>query len=254
LTDRTLFSIKEITVLYIITVVLFLLSSIFLIERLGIIGIPVTHIISILAPGLFLTIYLRKDIRKVYMFYSVKKMKYFFIGILLWIAAVIVSGIYSYYAMRILPSEELIESFDYIFSETTFTQQVVIMAVIPAVVEEMFFRGIMFNSLKKKTGVKVAAVVSSLLFASMHFSLIKIFPTFLLGVVFTYVVYKTGSILPAVVLHFINNFMSVAVQHLMPNAELDNLGYTALNYKIILLFTVIYVLYNSRGNYEKTKV
>jgi sodium transport system permease protein len=188
------------------------------------------------------------------MFYSVKKIKYFFIGILLWIGAVVVSGIYSYYAMKILPSEELIESFKYIFSETTFTQQVVIMAVIPAVVEEMFFRGIMFNSLKKKAGVKAAAVVSYLLFASMHFSLIKIFPTFLLGVVFTYVVYKTGSILPAVVLHFINNFMSVAVQHLIPDVELDNLAYTALNYKIILVFTVIYILYNFRGNYEKAKI
>ena len=254
MTNRDVFNIKEITALYFITIILFLLSSIYVIDALGIIGIPITHFISILAPGLFMTLYLKKNIREIYLIHPVKKIKYFFLGILLWITAIIISGIYSYYAMRIFPSEDLIESFNYIFSKTTLTQQIIIMAAVPAVIEEMFFRGIMLNAIKKKSNIIVAALISSLLFAVMHFSLIKIFPTFLLGVVFSYVVYKTGSIIPAIFLHFINNSMSVLIQHILPNIELDNLSYIYINHKIILLFLIIYILYEGRMNYEKTKI
>ena len=241
---RDFFNIKEVLTLYIITVILFIISSNILIGRLGINGIPFTHVISIFAPSFMLGIIMKKNIKKLYFLNTPQNIRYFFWGILLWIGAIILSGIYTYYAVKFIPSEELLESFDYIFSQTTIGQQIIIMAVVPAIFEELFFRGLIFSSLIKRTNVLAAVFISSLLFSLMHFSLIKIFPTFLLGGIFAYVVYKTNSILPAVILHFINNSMSIIAQNALPNFDVDTLWSININgnHQFLIFVSLILVL------------
>ena len=49
------------------------------------------------------------------------------------------------------------------------------------------------------------------LFGIYHMSLIKLIPTGLLGLVFCYVAYRTDSIYPAMLMHFLNNAFSVII-------------------------------------------
>jgi len=253
LIKKDVFSIKEIFILYFITVILFIISSNLLIGAIGINGIPFTHILSIFAPSFILMIIMKKDIKNLYFFNMPKNIRYFFWGILLWIGAIILSGIYTYYAVKFMPTDELIKSFDYIFSQTTLTQQIIIMAAVPAVIEELFFRGVILSSLMKKTNIVIAVLISSLLFSFMHFSLIKIFPTFLLGGVFAYVVYKTNSIIPAMVLHFANNSMSIIAQNALPNIDVDTLWIIEgqLEYKFIVLILIIILIKKGKIIYER---
>ena len=76
--------------------------------------------------------------------------------------------------------------------------------VIGPLAEEVFSRGFMLSALAPY-GKGFAVVVSSLLFALGHTSLIKFASTFLLGLVLGYVALKTGSIKTSFVLHAINN-------------------------------------------------
>ncbi len=250
---KDVFSIKEIFILYFITVILFVISSNVLIGAIGINGIPFTHFLSIFAPSFLLIIIMKKDIKNLYFLNTPKNIRYFFGGILLWILAIILSGIYTYYAVKFMPTDELIESFDYIFSQTTLTQQIIIMAAVPAVIEELFFRGVILSSLMKKTNIIIAVFISSLLFSLMHFSLIKIFPTFLLGGIFAYVVYKTNSIIPAMVLHFMNNSISIIVQNALPNIEVDTLWIIGgqLDYKYIYLVLIVILIKEGNTIYER---
>ncbi len=84
-----------------------------------------------------------------------------------------------------------------------------VMAFMPAVGEELFFRGLLFGSWKYRLGPLAAMVVSSLIFGGFHMSLVKLLPTAMLGLCFSYVVWKTGSIYPSMILHFMNNLLAL---------------------------------------------
>ncbi len=87
-------------------------------------------------------------------------------------------------------------------------------------VEEIFFRGFLFQGLRQSLGWKKAALISSAIFAAMHLELVAFLPTFLLGYVFAFVYNRSNSIWPGVILHcLVNSFamcLLVAVLQLPP--------------------------------------
>jgi len=87
-------------------------------------------------------------------------------------------------------------------------------------VEEMVFRGAILRALL--AGVKsrwVAIFVSALLFALVHLNPAQMPHAFLIGILLGWMYQRTGSILPGVVLHWMNNTVAYAITVLMPQAE-----------------------------------
>lgn len=82
------------------------------------------------------------------------------------------------------------------------------LAIVPALCEEFLFRGVMLKNLMPY-GKTTAVFVSALLFALMHQNFYQFFYTFIAGLVLGYVFLLTGSIWCGVLIHFINNFVSV---------------------------------------------
>jgi len=93
--------------------------------------------------------------------------------------------------------------------EQPFLLLTLVMAVMPAVGEEIFFRGFVFGSLRRNMKPVWAIVISSIIFGAFHLSLVKLLPTALLGALFAYIGLKSGSIFIGMLLHFLNNFMAV---------------------------------------------
>lgn len=89
-------------------------------------------------------------------------------------------------------------------------QSLFFFAVIPAVCEEMFFRGYLLRAYSS-LGVWRAIIFNSLLFGLLHGSIIRLPITFTLGVVLSLLVLKTGSLIPSMAVHFINNAVAVAL-------------------------------------------
>lgn len=89
-------------------------------------------------------------------------------------------------------------------------------ALLPAVCEELIFRGIVTNGLKKY-GTTTAVVISSIFFALMHQNLQQLIYQLFLGAVMAYIVLKTGSIIYTMCLHFFNNFSILLLSHLNVN-------------------------------------
>ena len=81
-------------------------------------------------------------------------------------------------------------------------------AVLPALAEEFAFRGVIMGSLRKYSDA-MALLVSSAAFALMHGNFVQIPFTFCCGLVFGFIVLKTNSLLPAIIIHFLNNALSV---------------------------------------------
>lgn len=80
----------------------------------------------------------------------------------------------------------------------------VLLAVVPAIVEELLFRGIIYNGLKQY-GKKTAIIVSAVLFALIHGNVDQTVYPILFGIILAYIVYKTDNIVYAMIAHFVNN-------------------------------------------------
>jgi membrane protease YdiL (CAAX protease family) len=92
------------------------------------------------------------------------------------------------------------EPFEFILS-------MVLLTVIPAVLEEVLFRGLVMQGLRC-FGDGIALAASSVLFALAHFNLIQGANALLMGLIIGYFVLRTGSIWVGVVLHFAVNVLS----------------------------------------------
>lgn len=83
---------------------------------------------------------------------------------------------------------------------------VLVCGVVP-VAEEIFFRGFLYGALRR-WGVSLAAALSALLFAAVHSQIVHFLPIFLLGIIMALLYERTGSLIPPVVVHAVNNVVA----------------------------------------------
>ena len=93
--------------------------------------------------------------------------------------------------------------------ESLYTDIIMTVFVAP-VLEEIVFRGVIMNNLKKY-GIKTAIIINSLLFGLSHYNIEMIVPAFLTGIVFSYVAYKY-SIKYSILIHFFINAITKTSQ------------------------------------------
>jgi len=79
------------------------------------------------------------------------------------------------------------------------------------VAEEFFFRGFVFQALRRSWGVWFAAPASGLIFGAAHFELDKLVPLAILGTALAYVFHRTRSLFPCIMLHALNNTFAFIV-------------------------------------------
>jgi membrane protease YdiL (CAAX protease family) len=95
-------------------------------------------------------------------------------------------------------------------------------AIIAPVVEEIFFRGFVFGGLRPRYGWVMAAVISSIAFAVLHFTPTAIIPIFILGFIFAFLYQLSGSIWPGILMHVLTNSLALGATYIVANA--DRLG------------------------------
>lgn len=97
-----------------------------------------------------------------------------------------------------------------------------IIAVIPAVGEELFFRGLLQPLLGKKIGnMHVAIWLTALIFSAFHFQFYGLVPRLFLGAVFGYLYFWSGNLWMPVLGHFINNGLSLLMLFLFQQGVTD---------------------------------
>ena len=94
--------------------------------------------------------------------------------------------------------------------EYPFWLLILAVAVTPAVVEEVLFRGYI-QSYYTKFGIKKAAVISGLFFAIVHMNMHQFFYAFIMGIFFSYIVYYTKSIVAGIISHFVVNASQITL-------------------------------------------
>ena len=91
---------------------------------------------------------------------------------------------------------------------------VFLMAFIPAICEELAFRGFIFAGLVRQGGRLRAVLVTAVLFGISHGFLQQSIAASCMGVLLGWIALRTGSVLPCILLHFTNNALSVSLSRI----------------------------------------
>lgn len=90
-----------------------------------------------------------------------------------------------------------------------FLAAVLIVAVTPAVCEEIIFRGIFFKSLKPHKYKWAAILISGVVFGAFHGDIFRFIPTAIGGVVMAWIILESGNMFYNCFFHFINNLLPI---------------------------------------------
>ncbi|MEM9445743.1 MAG: CPBP family glutamic-type intramembrane protease [Verrucomicrobiota bacterium] len=114
-------------------------------------------------------------------------------------------------------------------------------AVLPGVCEEFVFRGVLMKGfMNTKTMTPQAAIIlTSICFGVIHFSFYRFIPTAILGVLLGFIVWKSRSVWPAVLIHIINNGMLVLINEVMKEQgtvqpKLSELSWTSVAPQLVM--------------------
>lgn len=94
-----------------------------------------------------------------------------------------------------------------------------IIAVTPAVCEEAVFRGVFLNSLMGRWNKWIPILITGIVFGMFHGSVVRFFPTAILGIVMGYIVVETGNIFYSMLFHFVNNLFPVLLTQLLETSS-----------------------------------
>ena len=111
-------------------------------------------------------------------------------------------------------------------------------AVVPAFAEEFAFRGILMGTLRR-FGDAFAIIASAIVFGAMHGNIVQVPFAFILGLVFAYVDCKTNSILPSIIIHFINNFYAVMLDVLQNTGVFSDRVFMMVYFILIAVFCIL---------------
>ena len=129
------------------------------------------------------------------------------------------------------------------WSTGNFFLQLFLVAVLPAICEEFLHRGIVLQGIKH-IGFKKAILISSLLFALMHFNVQQVFYAFVIGLILGFVAVVSKNIYPAMIIHFINNAVATYLEFASHRGwifgdMLDNLTHFLSSTKPLLVFLAV---------------
>ncbi len=90
---------------------------------------------------------------------------------------------------------------------------ILVVAVTPAIIEELLFRGLVQSSFERAVKPIWAAIITGVIFGAFHFNPFAIVPLIALGCYFGVLRMRSKSIVITMTVHFLNNLMAVVVAY-----------------------------------------
>ena len=235
----TMPSVSDGVILYALGLVLLIYVGSYIQLKLKMTGIVLTQVMIISLPLLF-AYYIKSDFKKVFSL-KLPKIKHLFGAACLWfgtyLLAMVITNIIMYYFPQ---NQEIVEGLNNaLFIKNNLLLNLLIVAAMPAICEEIFFRGFILTSFKNnKKSYRGAIIFSGILFGLMHMDFIRVVPTSILGIAFAYAVCKTNSIAVSMFMHFLNNGFAVVVTHISSkfSGNIQTTEVVGLSFNEIIVF------------------
>lgn len=191
--------------IFILILVVFQLSSPYIFYFLPIadsLKLFLPEYLLLLLPSVLYIKFMKQNFKSALFFNKLPNMNILFWLILLAIIIQPSMGLLSAIASTVFPNK--INSFVSKMSSMPISVSMFIVALTPAVCEEIAFRGVFANGYRN-VDIKKAVFMNGLMFGIIHFSGQQFLYAFVMGIVLSYIVYVTGSIFSSMIVHFTFN-------------------------------------------------
>ncbi|MCC7319243.1 MAG: CPBP family intramembrane metalloprotease [Bacteroidales bacterium] len=166
------------------------------------------------------------------------------------------SGLEEWMKLKETQAEEMTKFFLSVDSLAGLGINLVMIALLPAIGEELVFRSVLQPYMMVFVRNKhIALVLTALIFSFIHFQFYGLIPRFALGLFLGYFYYWSGSIFVSMLMHFVNNGAAVLGFYLYHNGYTNtsmedmgsttSLGYVALS--IIIVIGLMWIGYKLRS-------
>jgi len=169
--------------------------------------------VVLLGVPLALAAFVRVDLRETFRLRAARPLA--LVGMLVALAgALCLIRQYVFFQNQWLPIPEIIEAnFCHAMKEASggsLLWLLFLAALSPAICEELFFRGFLLTGLRTRLSKWQSIIISALLFGALHMIIYQFVSVTLLGILLAWLAWETGSLLPGIMLHFLNNALALA--------------------------------------------
>lgn len=137
---------------------------------------------------------------------------------------------------------------------------IITISIVPAICEEVMFRGYIQRSFGFKFKPHTAAILTAVFFSLYHFNPYGFIPLAIIGFYLGFAAYTSQSLFIPIILHFLNNFFAVMLYFIIGDDELfqSNVSDAAsldtnVMYFVLLLFLFVALMFFIRNYYKKSK-
>lgn len=211
----------KLNLIYAITISL--LCIVFAISYLGLITSQyfstflVQILILLIIPIILYVLLFKPDKKQIFEHLGIKKVNYkviilsIILGFLLFILNMYIAGFSQ--TIIYLFGYENVNSGSAIYTMSGFYIDIILTCLLPAICEEILHRGIILRGINRLNKPILAIILSSLFFGFSHLNILQFFYTFILGLFMGIIVLASNSLIPAMIIHFMNNFLSIYISY-----------------------------------------
>lgn len=186
--------------------------------RYGVYGLMIEQTLIFALPVLYAW-YIKADMKKLFSL-KIPKISALLGGFIAYVGLWLITMVVQAYLVEWFPSVgETQEGLINLWEGKSLLIMAVSSAVFPGICEEIAFRGFMLGTLKNKYSPIKAVLITGILFGAYHMNILQFVGAGLLGILFSYIVWKGESIYVTMFLHILNNFVAVYMTY---NADLIN--------------------------------
>jgi membrane protease YdiL (CAAX protease family) len=123
-----------------------------------------------------------------------------------------------------------------------FLAAIVVMAIVPAIGEELLFRGILQNKIELLAkNYHIAIWASAFIFSAIHFQFYGFIPRLLLGALFGYLYVWSGNLTIPIIAHFVNNAFTLTLIYVGVNIEsTPSIEITVISLLLVISFVYLF--------------
>lgn len=201
----------DVLLLFSILLIVLMLAGSILIMKFGIVGLAGEQLL-ILGCTLFYCWYIKTDFKKVFSFRR-PPVTGFIAGTIMWVGVYIVMMIMTFVLSKILPGSAASAGEDLVvlIGDQPIWVVLLVAALLPAICEEIAFRGFLFGTLSNRYKIVPAIIWTGFIFGAYHMNLVKLVVVGILGGFLAFVVYRTKSIATSMWMHFLNNAFALVI-------------------------------------------
>lgn len=193
---------------------IFILSSLGLIKSDILSSFLIQIVVMFAIPLLMYTLLISKNVKQTFSDIGFRKIsgKMVIISILLGVVLYFLNSFVASASqgfIQLLGFENPFSSASSALSNEVILKEFILTAILPGFCEEILHRGIVLFGGKKSNNTRFLLIISSLLFGLTHLNINQFFYAAILGFLMGHVALVSNSIFPAMIIHFMNNFLSI---------------------------------------------